>query len=283
MMYKKRIHSILALLVLAYCILLFPVTVAASSTDAIPYVSDVAALFNEAETTNLAAKCEEINQNNAVHAIILTISGTDLSRKEYLENYYDANKPQLSDAVLLLLNMDPEDRGVEIQGYGSCEYTISDDRIETMISDMMPALKEGDYYGAMLTYLSDVDVYINTEPTTNYTHTEADNQAYNESHSSNTNESFARKSLRNLLIALVLGGLSVGLMGFRSSGRMTANQATYLDQSNSRVLGKYDHYIKTTTTRVPKPKPPKDNGGGFSVGGGVSSGGSSHSGGGSSF
>ncbi|MFA9466527.1 MAG: TPM domain-containing protein [Velocimicrobium sp.] len=264
--------------------LLSPQAVFASE---VTYVSDDAALFTDDEKEALEDTCREVSNTNDLDIIILTINGTDLTRKQYIENYYDSMDSVLSDAVILLINMDSDNRGVELQGYGDCESTLSDDRIESILDDITPYLSDGAYYNSMNAFIDDVDYYVNLTPTTNYQHTEQDNQNYREDHSNNNNTvnttSFTTKSLRNLLIAVVIGVISVLIMAYNSGGRMTTTQSAYLDASHSKILGQYDHYVRTTTTRVPKPKPPQNNSGGGFGGGGVSAGGSSHSGGGRSF
>lgn len=249
----------------------------------ITHVSDDAGLFTETEVDDLEAQCIQVSEANDINAIILTINGTEKTRKQYIEDYYDSMDTVLSDAVIMLIDMDSENRGIEMQGYGNCEFTLSDDRIESVLDDVVGYLQDGDYYNAMLTYLEDVDYYSNLAPSTTYQHTEADNQNYNENYyEESQNPSFVSVSLRNLLIAVVIGAIVVFIMAFNSGGRMTADQGDYIDAAHSRILGQYDRYIHTTTTRRPKPKPQSSSGGGFG-GGGVSAGGHSHSGGGRSF
>lgn len=283
----KYIHRAGGLLLFAFLLLCFfqPKTALASE---VTHVTDDAAIFTDTEREDLETQCISVSEKNSIDVIILTITGTDLTRKQYLEDYYDSQDTVLSDAVLLLLNMDPDDRGIEIQGYGSCEYSVSDDRVESIIDDIYSDLKDGAYYDAMQLFLEDVDYYVNLAPTSTYQHTEQDNQNYNENYYEDYQNAdkpvdVVGISLRNLLIAVVIGGVTVFIMAYNSGGRMTASQSAYLDSSHSRILGKYDRYINTTTTRRQKPKPPPDSGSGFGGGGGVSSGGHSHSGGGRSF
>lgn len=302
---KPFLHkSMRILFLLAFFLFLSSPTTSFASE--VVHVSDDAALFSESELNDLEESCSDISNKNEIDVIILTINETDLTRKQYIEDYYDSMDSILSDAVILLINMDSNNRGIEIQGYGDCELTVSDNRIENILDDIIPYLSDGLYYDSMCEFLDDVDYYVNLDPATTYQHTEEDNLDYNENFTedyydddadyyddedyyatSSTNQSessFASKSLRNLLLSIIISAIIVFFMAFCSGGRMTAGQNVYLDNSHSRILGQYDHYIRTTTTRVPKPKPKDNNSSsGFGGGGGISSGGHSHSGGGRSF
>ncbi len=283
---NRWIHKLTGILFLI-CFFLCISTPKVSFASEVTHVTDDASIFTDTEKEELEEQCSQVSESNNIDVVILTINGTDVTRKQYIEDYYDSMDTVLSDAVILLINMDSNDPGVELLGYGSCEYTLSDDRIEAVLDDIVPYLQDGAYFDSMSEFLQEVDYYVNLDPTTTYQHTEEDNQNYNEnyyegSQSTDSGTSFAAKSLRNLAIAVVIAVVIVFIMAYNSGGRMTANQGVYLDASHSRILGQYDHYIRTTTTRVPKPKPQNNSGGGFGSGG-VSSGGHSHSGGGRSF
>lgn len=243
------------------------------------HISDNADIFSPEEIEDLMKQCQSISDEAKIDVIILTEEHLDVSRKQYIEDFYDSLYPAISDAVILLLNMDQNDRGVEIQGYGSCEYTISDKRIETIIAAILPYLSNEEYYNAMIEFIRTSESCFDEEPDSNYKHTEKDNQIYEDRETYDEGSDFVKQSLINFFIALAIGAVSVFIMAYNSGGKMTANQSTYLDSGHSRILGRYDRYIRTTTSRRPKPKPPENNSGG----GGVSSGGHSHSGGGSSF
>jgi uncharacterized protein len=76
--------------------------------------------------------------------------------------------------------------------------------------------------------------------------------------------------------ALAIGGIVVGMMVYRSGGRVTVNRQTYEDASNSGILDRQDQYIRTTVTKhkIEKSSGSSSSGGG----GGVTGGGHSHSG-----
>ena len=265
-----------------FCLSLSPYQTARAAAD-IDHVQDLADILTADEEESLREECISIGDLNEIDIFILTTNSVPENRKVYIEEFYDTHDDVLTDAVILLINMDPDKRGAEIQGYGQCEFSISDDRIELILDEIIPYLSDGDYFGAFSSYIYEVDYYMSIEATSDYVHTEADNEYYNE----NYNEeplTHGDYIIFNLFVSVIVGAVSVLIMvivNAFSRGKVTTNRNTYMDTSNSRVLGHWDRYIRTTTTRTRKPK---DNGGHSSgLGGGVSSGGHSHSGGGRSF
>lgn len=251
-------------------------------------VIDDAGLFTQEQTAELTRQCQLVSDGHRIDVIILTTPNIPGSRRAYLEDYYDSRDTELTDSILLLLNMDPNDRGIEIQGYGSCETSFPDGRLDRLIDDVFPYLKDGDYFGAMTVFTRQVSYYMEQDASV---HTGAPYREPAEPSAGPDPENIAvsarpaAKPLphgRNAVIALIAAALSVSVMLYRSSGRMAAHQGTYLDSSSSRILGRYDRYIRTSTTRRAKPKP-QESSGSHHTGGGISSGGHSHSGSGRSF
>lgn len=264
-MRKICTYGMLILFLFSFCFLLTDHTAFASE---IVSVTDEAGLLTESELLELETLCRETGALYNIDIIVHTVQSIPDTRKQFIEDYYDANDTVLTDAAILLLNMDPNDRGVEIQGYGQCEFNLSDDRIESMLDAILPYFSDGNYLGGLQEFVSQTDYYMNVTPTVTMSHAEME-----------ASEN-AIPHLRNFGIALVIGAVAVVIMVFTSGSRITTNQGTYLDRNDSRILGRYDRYIRTTTTKRPKPKETSSGGSG---GGGVSSGGNSHSGGGRSF
>ena len=295
MFYQSRFckHRISLLLL---CLMLFTFSVSLFSTETamaaadIDHVQDLADILTDDEEETLRQECISVGDLNEIDIFILTTDSVPENRKLYIENFYDTHDDVLTDAVLLLVNMDPDKRGVEMQGYGQCEFSLSDDRISSLLDNIVPYLSDEDYFGAFSTYINEVDYYMSIEATSDYVHTEADNEYYNE----NYNEEIMTPVdyiIGNLIFASFIGGaltiiiLIVNAFSRLLGGFASTDRTTYMDTSNSRVLGHWDRYIRTTTTKRRKPKDNDNGGAGHSshIGGGVSSGGHSHSGGGRSF
>lgn len=265
-------------------------------------IFDYYELFSEKEVEKLEEVSKKYSEEGKVDIVVITTD--DLlgkSRLKYLEDFYDEYKfgyeKEFGTAVLLLLNMDPDDRGIEIQGYGDAEHYIHNDRIEHILDDVVLLLQDEKYYKAMETYMKQAAYYMKEEKGVNTSPVVGEKGSgnyYGEASIDGLSNYYEEKEenlLNNILVQLgisvVIGAVAVGIMAYHSSGRVTVTSRTYLDEQNSRVLASRDDYIRTTTTRVRKPSNDNNNSGGGGIrssgGGGVSSGGHSHSGGGRSF
>lgn len=285
-----KLKPVLPALVIFSCILIslcFNHSSQASENESTSFfwLTDEAGLLTEDQLENLEEKGREVSKADGIGIYIMITGEISGTRKSWLEDYYDSQVYDVSpDAALLLINMDPADRGLEIQGYGQCEFNISDDRIESLLDQIVPYLQAEDYNGAIAHFIGQVDYYMGLAPSSGYKHTQADNDNYNEDYyEDNKKDKLLGKTLRNLLIGIAAGAITVGVMAYHSGGRVTTSQGTYLSEGDSRILGRWDRYIRTTTTRRPKPKQDNSSGSSSGGGGGVSSGGHSHSGGGRSF
>lgn len=266
-----RLFPCLALLL--FCLIAcFPKVAAAKST-----ISDEAGLIaGEDQLSRITDACEEIYASYDTEVIIMTRNSIPSSRKKYMEDYADSIGG--GDVVMLLINMDSNDRGYEIQGYGSAEFAVDDSTIENILDNMYNDMVEGNYTGAIETFVDNVD-------TACYRFDYEDYENHPEDYTPHTNGPDYKQGIYNPLIQLVYSAgialIVVIVMVYNSGGKMTVNQSTYLDRSDSRLLARYDHYIRTSTSK--RRKPSDSSGGSGHSGGGVSSGGHSHSGGGRSF
>lgn len=289
-------RSFLFLLLLAMISTFGNITVFAAPEDQKVY--DYYGLFSDKEIDDLEELSKEYGEKGKVDIVIITtddLSGK--SRLKYLEDFYDEHgfgyEEQFGTAALLLIDMDPSNRGVEIQGYGDAEHYIHNDRIEHILDDIVPMLSDGEYYKAMKEYMKQVAYYMNEDKGVNTSPVVGEKDSghyYGEASVDGPSNYYGEENILNnvlvqLGIALVIGAVAVGIMAYHSSGRVTVTSRTYLDEKNSRVVASRDDYVRTTTTRVKKPSNDNNSGGGIrsSGGGGVSSGGHSHSGGGRGF
>lgn len=241
------------------------------------YIDDEAGLITDESSLDMIVNyCETIYSSYDTEVFILTKNSIPGSRKQYLEDTADAH--EVTNAVLLLINMDSSNRGYEIQGYGSAEFAIDDDRIESILDQMYPDMVDGNYTDAIYAFVSHV---YNACQSFDYQDYEDNPQDYVPH-----GETDYRKGIYNpwtqLFFAVVIAVIIVIIMVANSGGKVTVDQNTYLDRTDSRILARYDHYIRTTTTKRRKPSDSSSSGG-HSSGGGRSSGGRSHSGGGRSF
>ncbi len=260
-------------------------------------VYDFYGLFSVDEIADLEDICGEYGEEGKIDIVIITDDLAGKPSKEYLEDFYDeygfGYNQEFGDTAMVLVNMESGNRSVTIQGYGNAEIYLNNDRIEYILDDISPMLKDGDYYGAMEEFSKQSAYYMKEEKGVNTTPATGDINSgnyYGESsydgpsnYYGENKDNIFYNTLFQLLIAVIVGAVTVGIMAANSGGRVTVHNRTYLDEQHSGVVANRDDYIRTTTTRVKKPTTNNNNGGRSSGGGGVSSGGHSHSGGGRSF
>ncbi|MDF2609948.1 MAG: beta-propeller protein methanol dehydrogenase [Lachnospiraceae bacterium] len=261
-------------------------------------VYDFYGLFTQEEVEELEAIAKEYGDEGQVDIVMITEDTLDgKTRKTYLGDFYDeygfGYNQTFGDAVLILVNMDPNDRGVEIQGYGDAQYYIHNDRIEYMLDNIVSLLSDGAYFDAMEEFAKQSAYYMNEEKGVNTSpviEAEGSGNYYGEASYDGPSNYYGEENvLENPLLLLgisaLIGAVAVGIMAYQSGGRVTVNSRTYMDGKNSGIVANRDDYIRTVTTRIRKPSN-NNRGGGMgrsSGGGGISSGGHSHSGGGRSF
>lgn len=262
---------------------------------------DDANLFDAKEREKLESIIEKNEEKGEVDIVIITTYDIeDKTRKEFLEDFYDEHSfgynKESGDTTLMLINLDPGDRGVEIQGYGKAQFFLHDDRTEHILDDIVPLLSERNFFDASELFSKQVSYYMNEEKGVNtklYEKAKSDSSIDTvyygaKAQDGPSNYYGENNTLKTILvrvaISLGVGIIVVVIMAYNSSGKVTTSDRTYLDGSTSRVVAHRDTYIRTSTTKVRKPTNSSSSGGGRSSGGGGrSSGGSSHSGGGRSF
>ncbi|WP_077368254.1 TPM domain-containing protein [Anaerosalibacter sp. Marseille-P3206] len=245
--------------------LLFPlvinVAIAASKTKQRIY--DFAGLLTDEEIVNLEEMSEKYSSKRNTDIIILTTDdtgGKDVVK--YMEDFYDEkalgyDKPHGNCAILTI---DMQHREVYVAGFYRGEEYLDNDRCSLVREKITPDLSSGNYHDAFYTFIKTSYKYMGIRPGVN-----PNNIIFN--------------SWFQIIVSLIVAGISVGIMAFNSGGRITVNEGTYRDFSNSRVIDRRDNYIRTSVTKHRKPSDDNHNSGGSSGGGGgVTSGGHSHSG-----
>lgn len=266
-------------------------------------IYDYADLLDESDEAALEFAFHTWSVDADTDIILVTTDNMEgKSDQVYLEDFQDdlyfVQDILAENASLMLINM--EDRIVTIQGYGDCEFWLNNDRIEYILDWVYEDLTGGDYYAAAEIFAEQTAYYMSQdkgvsteyEPGQDYGETyggESDyyaeplNQRYTAGEYLGMMLSEAFFGM--LLIALVGSTVICLIIGLNRKPKVTVCPATYMDQSNSGLTAKRDDYLRTTVTKVRRPKESSSSGGGgrSSGGGGRSSGGRSHSGGSRSF
>ncbi len=297
-----KLLPVLALLFIMASVISFSTVRAYASESADSEISqhvyDKAELLSTTEQEELEQMCIDYGTKVGIDIMILTHNDPNaVYAEDYIKNFED--ELPVGDRVYILLDM--QNRDVFMEGYGKAETYIHSKRISAIIEEITPDLSAGNYYDAFATYIERSAAYMTDDSELNYDHDytagrpqSSDPNAPNydatwrgDSGSGSTELTDILSNVWvQLLAAIVIGIITVSVMAFHSSGRMTAGSANYIEQNNSGLIGRRDDYVRTQVTKVRKPQNNNNNSGGFNAGGfrgGVSGGGRSHSSGGGKF
>lgn len=274
------------------------------------YIYDEANLLTPDQLQQLQEMCATYGEDAGIDIIILTHNKPNaVYGDRYIENFYDEtvyDSLYRGDSAILLIDM--SERDIIIHGYGEAETYLHSKRGDVIIQNITPYLKNGEYATAFEQFIKSAAAYMKDDselnydhnypyqspssstgnsgnypnsnyPSNNYSNNNYGNVYYGDSYGRNADQIFASIWFQ-LLISLVVGGVVVGIMAYNAGGKMTVGSNTYMDNSNSGLIGRRDTYIRTHVTRIRKPQNNPPNNGGFNSGGfhgGTSSGGHSHS------
>lgn len=227
-MRKSYARAISFLLCLFLCLCLLPALSVVAATDSI---SDEAGLLEDDQIAALQRSIDQIASSTSVQVRILTVNSLyGENGTKYLDDLED--KLNLPSAIFILIDMSidaPAKRAYYINTFDQANEHFTQPRRDAIRDAAIEKLKKGDYYGALDTSLSMIEHDAKTSPKT---------------------DSIFFKSWLQLLACLVISGIIVAIMAANSGGKVTTDSHTYLNNNGSKILGEYDHYIRTTTTRV---------------------------------
>lgn len=227
-------------------------------------VNDYAAVYTGEQIAAFEQKMQAMREEYDCNVVAFLInsdersasapSAPELVSERYLD--LDAHKS----TVVLWLNICPQNRTLDVLGYGTAERKINDsdaDELAIKLQDYVKRQQSGSpgdfslYVEMMDTFLSETDAEMR--------------------------KPFFYLTWQFHLLLGAVAGLIVILVLLRNlGGKMTTNGTTYMDQSNSGLIGRRDIYTHTTYVRTKKSSS-------SSTGGGRSGGGHSHSHGGGRF
>jgi len=161
--FKFFVFSVLCILVLTF---LTGNNVQAQSEE--QRVFDDYGYFSASEITDLEEICKTYGEEGKVDIVMLIQNGLDgKTAKKYIEDFYDSHEfgydQDWGDTVILLINLEENNRSVHIQGYGNAEYYINNDRIEYILDDITPYLQDGDFYSALELFAEESAYYMKEE------------------------------------------------------------------------------------------------------------------------
>lgn len=257
----KWIHKIIIACIISLLFVPF-ITISVHASDATQRIYDDADILSESDITKLEKLAAKHSKKHKTDIIILTTDkGLNIPELErYMQDTYDEKgfgyDKEHGNAAIMTIDL--ESRNVNISGFYKAERRLSFERAELVQDKIAPYLSNDDYVKAFNTYIKTSSKYMNYIGGVNPA-----NPLY--------------KSSVQFVIALIIGGIVVGMMLYRSSAKITTTARTYQDIENTRLLQQEDRYIRTTVTKTAKPKNNSGGGGGRGGGGGVTGGGHSHS------
>lgn len=255
----RRRYALWTVLFLLTVYLVAPSGIVKAADDK-PLIFDEANLLSPEERHELNAMAIEYGAERETDFMILTVNRVENDEVEtWTENFYDEyapgyDKPHGNTAILTIV-MDTND--VHLEGYYKAEKYLDSGRLTKIRNKITPDLSRGNYKQAFEKYIKTAHRYMGFEPDMN-----PDNIIFN--------------LWFQLGTAAAIGAIAVGVMAYRSGGRVTVNSRTYEDTSTSGILNQQDRYVRTTVTKQ-KIERNTSSGSGGGGGGGVSSGGHSHS------
>lgn len=260
---KKKVIPCISILIF---ILSFNLIVKANVN---PVVDD-AKLLSQDEVQKLREDIEKFRDKYNMDAVIVT--SKDLEGKsimDYADDYYDYNGYGLGDnksGILLLIDMN--DRKIWISTSGDAIEYFTDNRIDSIISDISKYLSDGEYFDACNIFLNNIQYYIDSGiPERQYTYSEEEH------------------TLKIVLIALGISAIVAGVTcivvvkSYKNS--KSVSSVNYIDNNSIVFTKRRDIFVNTFTTKTKIEKNNSSGGNGSSTH--RSSSGNTHGGGGGSF
>ncbi|WP_028551953.1 TPM domain-containing protein [Paenibacillus sp. UNC451MF] len=256
----RRLVAFLAVLFFFMVYLAVPAQIIMAAMEEKTLIYDDAKLLTPEEYQALNTMANQYGVKRETDIIIITSNNDkNVDVKKMTENFYDEHGPgyDKSHGNAVILTLDMRNRDVYLAGFYKAEQLLGDGRLDKIRGKITSDLSSSNYKQAFETYIKTSYKYMGFKPGVN-----PDNVLFN--------------VWFQLGGALAIGGIAVGIMAYRSGGRVTVNRQTYEDASSSGVLDRQDQYIRTTVTKHKIEKSSgRSSGGG---GGGITGGGHSHSG-----
>lgn len=227
-------------------------------------LSDIGLLTDEQEA-ELEALATKYSKEREINFVILTASydsgmysgsGDPIyyDTRDRSEQFYESlveYDENYTDTVILTINiMDPNNsdfRCADIFSRGDGENKLDSNRRQTLMNKILSDLSDGNYYTACKKFLDLAYKYVNVATFMNP-------------------DSIFLKLWFQLVLAFGISFIIILVLISHSRGKMTVTGDSYMDDANSRVLGRYDRYIRTTTTKTKISS--SSSGGGHGGGGG---------------
>lgn len=267
----KQKHYILFFLsacILLFNILLSDININAASNKDIQRIYDYTNTLSKNEISSLEDLSEEYYNKTGYHFLVLITN----TREEYsyshsgsLERDCELYSNAFYDDFVLnygennancaILTLDiSTNRYADVSGQGILEEKLNNQRCILVYDHIVDSLSSNNWYDASTEYMKLTAKYIQYKAGANP-------------------DSILFKLWFQILIAVIIAAIVVGLLIYNSGGKMTVDEKTYLNKNKSKLVNHYDHYIRTSTRRTKRSSSSSNGGGGSRSGGGSHGGG----------
>ena len=226
--------------------------------------------FSRTDLDEIESWIEEKEEEGDISIRVFVAEMEMADEKYFLEECADVlcdNGYAEEDLAIMLLNLDDYNRGVCIQGYGSCEEQINDDRIEYILDDIIEWFSDEKYVYGVKLFATEAAYYAQSTEFGKYF---KDNSLTGKLH--------RMPWPLIVLVPAVVAFVGIMLMKGSKGGKMTTNGQTYIQSGISGMTANKDDYVRTSVSKTYSPQSSGSSGG--RSGGGRSSGGGGRSGGG---
>lgn len=240
---KTYFNYLLALLICCFLLLFTYIPVSAASDT--QSVWDYAEVFSSTELSSLEEMAKDYCNEKEYRFLILTTTtlsdgyeytssyDTDQDCDLYTEAFYNSIVNKYGDNYknCVILTLDLTNRYALVTGWGNLKEGLMDDTRCTQIYEtILDKLSDDQWFEACEKYYRTANRFIHIRSGVN------------------PNNIFL-KTWFQLILAAIIGGVIILINVIHSGGKMTVSDKTYLDNGRSRLLGKHDHYIRTSVHR----------------------------------
>lgn len=216
-----------------FLLLPFHSIASAQSSNQKQFIYDYANVLSSEEKLQLESLSSRLSEERNTAFLIITLNGTgNQDIVEYMKDFYDDqapgyNKKHGNTAMLLI---DLQERDVFLSAFKKGKLYLGNNRLTKIRETITPDLSAGNYYDAFNSYLNLSHEYMGYEP---------DNIFF--------------KWWFQLIVSMIVAGIIVTIMAYRSGGKVTVSAKDYLNSGESSVIEQRDQYVRTTVTKVKKP------------------------------
>lgn len=274
--YITKVAIILALWMLVSSFLTIYATTLAEESRR---VFDYAGLMTEPSITNLENEISKVRTEMKMDFVFLSSEEAEYNSSDtqaekigmaFADDFYDTNGFGVGeDFSGIIYFIDMSNRMPIITTCGKMINYITDERLAEMLDHAWNHLSEGDFSGSVLSVLKDTQKFVKAGiPEGQFQYDTETGQI--------TTPAYKVLTPAEIAIAAGVALLAGGILYASVHGTYQLRGSTYeyAVRENSEVVitNREDQFLRTTVTRMPKPKPPRNISGGPTFGGGRASG-----------